>query len=202
MFTASKLACTVLTAASLALWPLAATAAPSGGGSSGGSGGGGGGGSTSNTPTMSPKKLKCKKGQVVRSVTVNGTKKKKCVRATAGVIPDAEMFAQGNALALDGDYDWALDVLELADQSDPRVLNMQGYSHRKAGRLDVAVGYYSRALDLNPDFVRAREYLGEGYAAAGRIDLARQQLAEIEKRCGTTCSEYQDLSKAISAAGN
>jgi hypothetical protein len=48
--------------------------------------------------------------------------------------------------------------------------------------------------------VLAREYLGEGYVAAGKLDLAKVELNEIEKRCGTTCEEYQDLNKAIQTA--
>jgi tetratricopeptide (TPR) repeat protein len=154
-------------------------------------------------PSVSPKKLKCKKGEVVRRVTVKGVKKQKCVKATAGLLPDTDMFEQGNALALDGEYEWALDVLELVgNQQDPDVLNMQGYSHRKAGRLDVAITFYRKALALRPDFVRAREYLGEGYVAAGRTDLAQLELAEIKLRCGTSCHEYQALAKAIATGSN
>lgn len=171
---------------------------------SAGSGGGGGTSPGSGGPSKpSPKKLNCKTGFVVKWVTVNGVKKRKCVRATAGVLPDNELFEQGNALAREGEYDWALQVLALVqDQNQPDVQNMQGYSHRKSGRLEVAIGYYRKALDLNPDFVRAREYLGEGYAAAGRLDLARVELAEIKKRCGETCEEYKDLSAAIAKASN
>ncbi len=135
-------------------------------------------------------------------VMVNGKKKAKCVKVTAENLSPQELYQQGYALAKEGEYDWALDLLEVADQNDPDVLNMQGYSHRKAGRLDVAVGFYQRALAMNPNFVRAREYLGEGYAAAGKLDLAKAQLAEIEKRCGVTCEEYGDLSKVIAAASN
>ena len=169
-----------------------ASAVPSGGGST----------TTTTTPKTSPKKLKCKRGQVAKPYMSKGTKKYHCVRATADALPKDELYEQGKELALEGEYSWALDVLEVADQSNPDVLNMQGYSHRKAGRLDVAVGLYQRALTINPDFVRAREYLGEGYAAAGKLDLAKGQLAEIEKRCGVTCEEYIDLSKAINAASN
>jgi tetratricopeptide (TPR) repeat protein len=53
------------------------------------------------------------------------------------------------------------------------VLNGLGYSHRKLGLLDEAIGYYRRALALDPSYVLAREYLGEGYVAAGKIALAR-----------------------------
>lgn len=171
---------------------------------SAGSGGDGGSTPGTNKPTTpSPKKLKCKKGYVVKTVTVRGVKKKKCVKAVMGVLPDDELFQQGNALAREAEYDWALQVLALVqDQNQPDVQNMQGYSHRKSGRLEVAIGYYRKALDLNPDFVRAREYLGEGYASAGRLDLARIELAEIGKRCGVTCDEYKDLSAAIARAAN
>jgi tetratricopeptide (TPR) repeat protein len=80
------------------------------------------------------------------------------------------------------------------------VLNYTGYSHRKAGRLDIGITYYRKALAINPNFVLAREYLGEGYVAAGRIDLARAELSEIATRCGTSCEEYADLARAIDAA--
>jgi tetratricopeptide (TPR) repeat protein len=168
-------------------------------------GSGSGGGSAPPTPAApaSPKVLKCKKGFVVKTTRVNGVRKKRCVKLVAGVLPDAELYGQGYALAKDGEYDWALDVLAtVQNQSDADVLNMQGYSHRKAGRLDVAITYYRRALDINPDFVRAREYLGEGYVAAGRVDLAQAELDQIKARCGVTCEEYSELSKVISAAAN
>ena len=139
----------------------------------------------------------CKKGQVWDS------NKKKCVKVSSRILPDEELYEQGSALAKAGEYDWALEVLAaIGNQDDPRVLNYTGYSHRKAGRLDTAMGYYQKALAIDPDFVLAREYLGEGYVAAGRTDLARVELAEIEKRCGTTCEAYQDLAADIAATGN
>ena len=140
-------------------------------------------------------KDKCKKGEVWSKA------KKKCVKAESGVLPDEDLYQQGRALAKAGQYDWALEVLAaIQNQDDPRVLNYTGYSHRKAGRLDIGITYYSKALALNPNFNLAREYLGEGYVAAGMIDLAKEQLAQIEQRCGVTCEEYKDLSKAISSA--
>ncbi|HUR43368.1 MAG TPA: tetratricopeptide repeat protein [Aestuariivirga sp.] len=157
----------------------------------------GGGGTTTTSPTT----LKCKKGDVVKEIVKNGTKKKICVKATSGVLPDEELYQQGRLLAKQGQYDWALQVFGIIqNQNDPRVLNYQGYSNRKAGRLELGISYYRKALAINPNFVLAREYLGEGYVAAGRTDLAKAQLAEIEKRCGTTCEEYKDLSEAIAGA--
>lgn len=127
--------------------------------------------------------------------------KKKCVNAQSGILPDAELYEQGRALAKAGHYDRALEVLALIEnQDDPKVLNYTGYSHRKAGRLDLGISYYRKALAINPDYVLAREYLGEGYVAAGRIDLAMVELKEIEMRCGVACETYQELSAVITAA--
>lgn len=143
----------------------------------------------------SPAAKKCKKGEVWSKA------KKKCLKAKAGILTDEDLYQQGRALAKEGRYDWAIEVLAVVqNQEDPRVLNYTGYSHRKAGRLDIGITYYRKALTINPNFNLAREYLGEGYVAAGRIDLAKAQLAEIGQRCGTACDEYKDLSAAITAA--
>lgn len=153
-----------------------------------------GSGSGSSSGSTTPVK-KCKKGEVLK----NG----KCLKASSGILPDEDLYQQGRALAQAGEYDWALTVLgAITDKNDPRVLNYIGYSHRKSGRLDVAFGYYHRAIAIDPDFVLAREYLGEGYVAAGRIDLAKSQLIEIANRCGTTCEEYQELAEQIQSGVN
>ena len=145
--------------------------------------------------TASPTNHNCKKGEVWNKT------KKKCVKVESGVLPDEDLYQQGRALARLGHYDWAIEVLAaVQNQQDPRVLNYTGYSHRKAGRLEIGITYYRQALAIDPNFNLAREYLGEGYIAAGRKDLAMNELSAIEKSCGTACEEYQDLSKAIAAA--
>lgn len=161
-----------------------------GGGSSGGSSAGSGGGGNASPATKG-----CKPGQVWNKKT------KKCVKAQSGLLPDEDLYQQGRALAKEARYDWAIEVLStIQDQEDPRVLNYLGYSNRKAGRLDIGITYYQKALAIDPNFNLAREYLGEGYLAAGRVDLAMNQLAEIAKSCGTACEEYRELNAAITAA--
>jgi tetratricopeptide (TPR) repeat protein len=143
----------------------------------------------------SPANQSCKKGEVWDK------NKNKCVKAQSGLLTDEDLYQQGRALARQGHYDWAIEVLALVqNRQDPRVLNYTGYSHRKAGRLEIGITYYRTALAIDPNFNLAREYLGEGYIAAGRVDLAMAELAAIEKSCGTACAEYKDLSAAISAA--
>jgi tetratricopeptide (TPR) repeat protein len=137
---------------------------------------------------------KCKTGEVLKKVG----NIKKCVKVESGILPDEDLYQQGRILAKAGQYDWALQVLAaIHNQNDPRVLNYTGYSNRKAGRLEIGITYYRKALAIDPNFVLAREYLGEGYVAAGRIDLAKLELNEIKTRAGTGSEEYQDLSKAI-----
>ena len=185
----------------VALALVIALAAPAlaagGGGSSGGSSGGGSssGGSSGGGGTGSPTTHKCKTGQVWNKKT------KKCVKVQSGVLPDEELYQQGRALAKEARYDWAIEVLSaVQNQQDPRVLNYLGYSNRKAGRLEIGITYYSKALAIDPNFNLAREYLGEGYLAAGRVDLAMNQLAEIARSCGVTCEEYKELNAAITTA--
>jgi tetratricopeptide (TPR) repeat protein len=186
----------------VALMFSAATAlAQGGGGSSGGgssNGGGsssGGGSSNSGSGGKSTSAQKCKSGYVWKKSA------KKCVAVQSGILPDSELYEEGRLLAKEGHYDWAIAVLSaIQRKDDPDVLNYLGYSNRKAGRIELGLTYYQKALAIDPDFVLAREYLGEGYVAAGKFDLARQQLHEIGKRCGTNCEEYMELAEVIEGA--
>jgi len=158
--------------------PLLATPALSAGG-----GGGGGDGQTTS---------QCKRGQVWDA------KRQKCVTPKRGEIDDDSLYEAGRDLANAGRYGEAIVVLSLAaDKSDPRILNYLGYSHRKQGRVQVGLGYYEEALRANPDYTLAREYLGEAHLQLGDVNSAREQLREIEKRCGRGCAEYTELSEQI-----
>ena len=146
--------------------------------------------------STTPKKPTCKKGYVYSK------KKKRCVRQRSEIIPDRSLIEQGWALAYAGKYSLAIDLFQLvADDTNPKALNGLGYSHRKLGELERGIAYYNKALAIDPDYVLAREYLGEGYVKAGKIERAKVQLAEIEKRCGKSCREYRMLARAISTGG-
>lgn len=133
----------------------------------------------------------CPKGKVW------DTKKQKCVTKT-GLTDDDSIFEAGRALAYAGRYDEAIEVLTMAkNKADPRILNFLGYSHRKAGRVEVGLGYYQEALRQDPNYTLVREYLGEAHLQMGDVAGAREQLSEIEKRCGKGCEEYADLAQQI-----
>jgi len=165
----------------------------SGGGSSGGSGGGSGGGGGGGNSGSRETAAHCAAGKVWDK------KVRKCVLKST-LRDDDSIYETGRDLAYAGRYDEAIDVLTLArNKADPRVLNFLGYSHRKSGRIEVGLGYYQEALRSNPDYTLAREYLGEAHLQLGDVASAREQLREIEKRCGKSCSEYAELSKRIDA---
>ena len=146
--------------------------------------------------TPSAKKLKCKRGETTKKLKGKGKTKYACVKLKAEVLPDNELYQQARLLADDGEYEWALDHLRLIRvQQNAEVLNYTGYANRKAGRLETGISYYQQALTLNPDYVQAREYLGEAYVLAGFDDLARQQLQEIESRSSTSSETYVALKK-------
>jgi tetratricopeptide (TPR) repeat protein len=140
-------------------------------------------------------KPSCPRGQVYSE------QKKMCVDAQAGVVDDKSLADYAYALARDGRYQEALATLDLMrNPNTAEALNYRGYATRKLGRVDEGIGYYQQAVALDPDYTLVREYLGEAYVTQGKLDLARDQLQEIEKRCGTTCEPYEDLAEAIDEA--
>lgn len=116
-----------------------------------------------------------------------------CVGRASARMADEELFYAGYWLAKSGQYKTALGYLTLAREKDERVLTYIGYATRKLGDVDAALPLYRKALEVNPDYVVARAYLGEAFLSKGEPDKARGELAEIAQRCGTTCPAYVDL---------
>ena len=112
--------------------------------------------------------------------------KQKCLERHSGVIPDSELTEYARALAEADRFQEALDVLDLLDNPNtPRALNYRGYATRKLGRTDEGIHYYLKSVALDPSYPQVREYLGEAYVIEGKFDLAKDQLATIEKICGS-----------------
>lgn len=132
-----------------------------------------------------------------------GSKKWKACRTKAGLPTEArpeveEAATLGYALAKADRFEEALKVLRVVEASnDVRVLTYIGFAERKLGRVDVAMGYYARALAIEPNNVATLEYLGEAHLQKGEVVAARETLARIASICGTECEAYQVLSKAL-----
>ena len=115
-----------------------------------------------------------------------------------GSLSDDQIYSLGYWQAKGGEYAAALDTLRSArNQSDPRVETMIGFSLRKLGRVDEAMGYYNRVLAAYPDRTTTRQYLGEAFLQIGAPDKAKEQLGEIAKRCGIGCEDYRLLATEI-----
>jgi tetratricopeptide (TPR) repeat protein len=96
-------------------------------------------------------------------------------------------------------YDAALEELRALaeDTQQADVYNLLGYTLRKTGDYETSLTYYNKALQLQPDFKAAREYLGELYVETGNIGKAREQLAALTKLCPGGCEEREDLEKVL-----
>src|ERR1700734_2409864 len=162
---------------------------------------GGGGGAAANPGTSAGKSVNrtdlttCMPGQVW------DPKKHKCLQRHSGVLPDSDLTGYANALLKADRFEEAIDVLDLLDNPNtPRALNYRGYATRKLGRTDEGIGYYLRSVALDPAYPQVREYLGEAYVIEGKYDLAKDQLATIEKICGKHGDFYGGLEKALKDA--
>jgi predicted Zn-dependent protease len=115
-----------------------------------------------------------------------------------GSLTDDQIYSLGYWQAKDGKYAEALATLRTAaNPADPRIETMMGFSLRKLGRLDEAMEFYRRVLAAYPERTTTRQYLGEAFLQMGEPAKAKEQLAEIAKRCGTACEDYQLLAEAI-----
>jgi tetratricopeptide (TPR) repeat protein len=180
----------------LALASPGAYAAGGGSDSGGTTGAGAGAGTGASTKAKKTDLTTCEPGQVWDA------KQHKCLTKRSGVLPDPELTEYAYALAKAERYQEALDVLDTLDNPNtPRALNYRGYATRKLGKTDEGIGYYLKSVALDPAYPQVREYLGEAYVIQGKYDLARDQLATIEKLCGSKdCEYYEDLADALNKA--
>jgi Flp pilus assembly protein TadD len=127
-------------------------------------------------------------------------KDKPACAAQHGQLSDDQIYESAYWKAKNGQYKEALEVAATAsNKDDPRILRVTGFATRKLGNVDAAMPYYRKALTINPDDTRTRQYMGEAFITKGDMAGAREQLGEIEKRCGTACEDYTKLSAAITA---
>ena len=101
--------------------------------------------------------------------------------------------------------DWASAQAMLRDalSADPQNAsyhNLYAYSVRKGASPDMNLVFkhYNEALRIDPKHRGAHEYIGEAYLMVGNVAKAKEHLAQLDKLCFFSCSEFSDLKKAIS----
>ncbi len=78
-------------------------------------------------------------------------------------------------------------------------LNYLGYSSRMLGNFDASLGYYQRALAIDPAHKGVHEYLGELYLQKHDLASAQKELDTLATLCPSGCDERDTLTKAIAA---
>ncbi|GGE40285.1 tetratricopeptide repeat protein [Actibacterium pelagium] len=137
------------------------------------------GGDDDAPPKPTQTTTECAKG------TIWDSEKKECVTIKESALDDDTLYRAVRELAYAGDYDSATLVLDaMRWQQSDRVMTYRGFLARKQGDADTAQMYYSAALELNPDNLLARAYMGMGLVEAGDMAAARAQLAQIHARGG------------------
>ena len=118
--------------------------------------------------------------------------------------PGAEELAKAEKKVKAEKYADAIPLLEKAVKANPKnadALNYLGYSHRKLGHTDEALGFYQQALAINPKHRGANEYLGELYLEMKQLDKAEERLKVLSTACNG-CEEYDELKEKVEAFKN
>ena len=101
--------------------------------------------------------------------------------------------------------DWAgaQGILKEALSANPNNAdyhNLYAYTIRKGANPDMNLVFkhYNEALRIDPKHKGAHEYIGEAYLMVGNVAKAKEHLAQLDKLCFFSCSEFADLKKSIS----
>jgi tetratricopeptide (TPR) repeat protein len=130
--------------------------------------------------------------------------------ATESKGPDEadQLYERGLQLAEEEKYEEALARFEQANKKrkkDPEILNMLAFCQRKTGDLEAAFENYARALEIQPKFPQAREYLAEAHlqAALMQLEILRGYGSEGEKETQELVSAIRRMSAEVyGAAGS
>ena len=100
--------------------------------------------------------------------------------------------------------DWPAAAAAMKDglSRDPQnadLHNLYAYSLRKGAKpeMDLVFKHYNEALRIDSKHRGAHEYIGEAYLMVGNAAKAKEHLAQLDKLCFFSCSEFADLKKAI-----
>ena len=112
--------------------------------------------------------------------------------------------AYGRALADNGNFRQALEVLERAhspDQPDWRILSVQGAVLDQMGRHEEAQRYYASALKIVPDEPSVLSNLGLSYALSKDLRRAEETLRRAAARGGNDKRVRQNLALVVGLQG-
>lgn len=112
----------------------------------------------------------------------------------------AALVAEGRAALDAGDTQAAVDAFEAALVVDPAYSAIYldlAEAARADGLQGKAIHFYREAQERDPDNLAAIKGEGEALVEKGAVEAARQNLAELQERCGDDCSETMQLAAII-----
>lgn len=143
-------------------------------------------------PTPTETTTNCAEGQIFDAET------KACKNPADASLDDDSRFDAVREFAYAGRYPEALKTLAAMQEGDSdRVLTYKGFLTRKSGDMAGGMAYYARALDMNPDNILARSYMGQALVEQGDIAAAARQLDEIRRRGGAGSWAEASLAHAV-----
>ena len=120
----------------------------------------------------------------------------------SNAVVDDPVWSAAKAAIAQRNYEHATPLLQRTVEKDPSnadAWNYLGYVNARADRHEAALGYYGKALALQPKHRGANEYLGELYLKMGDMAKAEERLKVLNDACFFGCAEYDLLKKAVDA---
>lgn len=143
-------------------------------------------------PTPTETATKCADGNIFDAAA------QKCKNPQDASLGDDTRFAAVRELAYAGHYADALAMLGAMQEGETdRVLTYLGFITRKSGDIVGGMAYYARALEVNPDNILARSYMGQALVEQGDVAAATRQLIEIRSRGGAGTWAEASLAHAV-----
>lgn len=100
-------------------------------------------------------------------------------------LDDDARYRAVRELAYAGQYGRAMGILGAFENTqDDRRLTYLGFVNRKMGNVEEGMRWYSAALQINPDNLLARSYMGQALLEQGDRAGAQAQLTQIRARGG------------------
>lgn len=122
----------------------------------------------------------------------------KCKNPQDASLGDDARFGAVRELAYAGRYAEARAALDAMSEGETdRVLTYLGFITRKSGDMAGGMAYYARALEVNPDNILVRSYMGQALVEQGDIAAAARQLEEIRARGGAGTWAETSLAHAV-----
>jgi tetratricopeptide (TPR) repeat protein len=143
-------------------------------------------------PTPTQTTTACANGQIFDAEA------QKCKNPQDASLGDDMRFRAVRELAYAGRYPEALATLAAMEEGETdRVLTYLGFVTRKSGDMAGGMAFYARALEVNPDNILTRSYLGQALVEQGDIAAAARQLDEIRARGGAGTWAEAALAHAV-----